>query len=107
MKALRTVLLLLCLLSLLGGALSASAAQIYLPDPDEVGDYDTDRAVVTFYETDGTLNTDRVPRPVDVKEDILKPTLLYGAGATTAYILLRIIRYGMRRWEDKMHIKGS
>lgn len=95
MKPIRLLAALAALLALL--SLTVGAAQIYLPDTAEVGDRETKLPYVTFYETDGSLNTDKVPRPVDVAEDILLPTALYGGAAVVAYAALRIIRYLIER----------
>ena len=90
MKRYRMLALLLALSALL--SVGAHAAQVYLPSPDEVGDYDTDSPVVTFYEEDGKLNTEKIPRPVEPMKDLILPSLLTSAGALALFGLLHLIR---------------
>lgn len=101
-RFLATILAFLCLTVLMTGHLfSVSAAQIYLPDTEEVGDRDTNTPAFTYYDKDGNLNTDRIPKPVDWLSDILLPSGVFAASAAVVYIALRIIRFFVRRKEER------
>ncbi len=91
MKRFRLFLLTLGLMLLL--VLPVSAGQIYLPSDSEIADCQTDGLVITYYEENGTLNTDAVPIPIDFLQNILFPALLYGGIALSLYALLRIIKH--------------
>lgn len=92
----------LCLTALMTVSFfSVSAAQIYLPDTEEVGDRDTNTPAFTYYDKDGNLNTDRIPKPVDWISDILLPGGIFAASAAVVYIALRVIRFFVRRKEAR------
>ncbi len=81
-----------CLILTLVLTLPCHAAQVYLPDTSEVGAAQTEDPVITYYDEDGSLNTDAIPKPVQTERDILKPTLISMGIALGGFVILRVIR---------------
>jgi hypothetical protein len=99
----KRILPLICLLSLFALLLvqGTSAAEIYIPDQNEIGDLQTDKPLKPETDGDGELNPDSLPHKVDFTKQVLKPTIICAAAASAIYAVLRLIRFWAERRLNK------